>query len=254
MFCIHGFPTSSWDFDPLWLPLAKHFELVAPDLIGLGMSEKKEKNINISLQADMVENLADELGVKEAHLLAHDLGDTVALELLARQMEGKNSVQWKSIIMLNGGIFSDAYKPRLIQKMMVSPFGPIVARLTTKYTFQQNMRNIFGKSHPPDQEFIDGFWKLMRSEGSIGLMPYILRYMKERTTHKDRWENVMRKGKLPMLLINGAQDPISGKHIYEQYLKEVPKPNAVLLADAGHYPHVEEPERVLDAIQVFHKF
>ena len=35
-------------------------------------------------QADIAEELLSQLGVKETHVLAHDYGDTVAQELLAR--------------------------------------------------------------------------------------------------------------------------------------------------------------------------
>lgn len=38
------------------------------------------------LQAEMFESLLMELNVKEVNILAHDLGDTVAMEMLARQV------------------------------------------------------------------------------------------------------------------------------------------------------------------------
>jgi esterase/lipase superfamily enzyme len=39
------------------------------------------------MQADMFENLLTSSNVKEVNILAHDLGLTVALELLARQVK-----------------------------------------------------------------------------------------------------------------------------------------------------------------------
>ena len=35
--CIHGFPTSSWDFAPLWDRLTDRFNVLAHDLVGLGI-------------------------------------------------------------------------------------------------------------------------------------------------------------------------------------------------------------------------
>ena len=46
-------------------------------------------NYTVTLQADMFENLLTSLNVKEVNILAHDLGLTVALELLARQVNVK---------------------------------------------------------------------------------------------------------------------------------------------------------------------
>ena len=40
----------------------------------------------MNLQADMFEDLLASMKVKEVNILAHDLGLTVALELLARQV------------------------------------------------------------------------------------------------------------------------------------------------------------------------
>ena len=40
----------------------------------------------MNLQADMFEDFLTSLNIKEVNILAHDLGLTVALELLARQV------------------------------------------------------------------------------------------------------------------------------------------------------------------------
>jgi pimeloyl-ACP methyl ester carboxylesterase len=45
-------------------------------------------------------------------------------------------------------------------------------------------------------------------------------------------------------LINGALDPVSGRHMAERFAELVPNADIVLLEEAGHYPHVEVPERV----------
>lgn len=84
LLCIHGFPSSSWDFEVLWPDLTKQFDVIAHDLIGLGKSEKPQKPLSINLQANVIEALLFNLGIQEAHILAHDLGDTIAQELLAR--------------------------------------------------------------------------------------------------------------------------------------------------------------------------
>ena len=55
------------------------------DFLGFGFSDKPENHTyTISEQAIVVEALLLNLGVKSCHILSHDYGDTVALEILAR--------------------------------------------------------------------------------------------------------------------------------------------------------------------------
>jgi len=252
LICIHGFPTSSWDFAPLWDKLTDRFDVLAPDLIGLGRSDKPNQNISISMQADVIEALAIDQGIYRAHILAHDLGDTIAQELLARQSEHKSHVKWLSCVFLNGGIFPEVHRPRFIQKMLSSPLGYLVAKLSTERTFRRNMRNIFSRQHPPDEEFIHESWQLLIENGGIQMLPRLIRYMNERWEHRDRWVMPLERNKIPMRLINGILDPVSGLHAANHFKEVVPNPDVVLLENAGHYPHVEVPEEVWSAFMDFH--
>ena len=87
---IHGFPTSSWDWAPLWPALSESHRLVAMDLLGFGYSAKPlHHRYSILEQADLCEALVSDRKLDRFHVLAHDYGDTVAQELLARQNEGR---------------------------------------------------------------------------------------------------------------------------------------------------------------------
>lgn len=251
LICIHGFPTSSWDFAPLWERLTDRFDVLAHDLVGLGRSDKPNQDVSIALQADIVESLAMDQGIYKAHLLTHDLGDTVAQELLARQMENKSHVQWLSCVFLNGGIFPEAHRPRLIQKLLISPVGLLVAKLATERTFRRNMRSIFSQQYPPEEVFIRDSWRLLTENSGLQMMPRLIRYMNERWQHRDRWVSPL-ESRIPIRLINGALDPVSGIHAANYYKEVVPNPDVVVLDDVGHYPHVEKPEDVWDAFMEFH--
>lgn len=56
---------------------------------------------------------------------------------------------------------------------------------------------------------------------------------------------------LPMRLIDGPEDPVSGRPMAERYRELVPRPDVVLLEGIGHYPQVEDPDGVLRALQEF---
>ena len=82
---IHGFPTASWDWHKLWHELGQRFDVVAPDMLGFGFSDKpRDYDYSLVDQATLHETLLAELGISSVHILAHDYGDSVAQELLAR--------------------------------------------------------------------------------------------------------------------------------------------------------------------------
>ena len=55
---IHGYPTSSYDWHPLWAPLATRHRLIAPDLLGMGFSDKPaDHTYGIENHADLLEAL-----------------------------------------------------------------------------------------------------------------------------------------------------------------------------------------------------
>ena len=79
-------------------------------------------------------------------------------------------------------------------------------------------------------------------------MHRLIYYMVERRTNRDRWVGALTQAQIPLRLIDGMLDPISGACMVERYEQLVPQADIVRLADVGHYPQVEAPERVLAAI------
>lgn len=75
--------------------------------------------------------------------------------------------------------------------------------------------------------------------------------MAERRTHRERWVGALLTTKVPMRLVDGALDPVSGAHLAARYRDLVPDPDVVLLPRVGHYPQVEDPAGVLAAYLAF---
>ncbi len=244
---LHGFPTSSLDFAPIWEPLSARFQVVAHDLIGLGWSAKPRRPLSVALQADALESLLAELRIERAHLLAHDLGDTVAQELMARQIDGSGRVSWASVTLLNGGLFPETHRALLVQKLLLSPLGPVLARLSPRRRFDASFRAIFGPETQPSRAFLDDAWFLLTRGGGRAMLPRLIRYIAERRERRERWVGALTAAPAPVRLVVGSLDPISGRHMAERYRELVRDPDLVLLDRLGHYPHVEDPEAVLAA-------
>ena len=101
---LHGYPGSSFDLAGVLPRLGRPW--IAPDLLGYGFSDKPT-DVTYSLfeQADLVERVVAEAGVGRVVLLAHDMGTTVASELLARQHEGRLGFEVEQVFLTNGSIF-----------------------------------------------------------------------------------------------------------------------------------------------------
>jgi pimeloyl-ACP methyl ester carboxylesterase len=255
---LHGFPTSSWDWHALHEPLSRRFRVVAPDFLGFGYSSKpRTVRYTIGLQADLVEALLAHLGLARAHLLAHDYGDTVAQELLARGTEraaaGRAGAQIASACLLNGGLFPETHRARFIQKLLASRAGPLVARCIDRRSFERSFAAIFGAATRPDAAALAEWWAIVSEGDGHLLAPRLLGYMEERRRMRARWVGALAGASVPIRLIDGLDDPVSGAHMVRRYRELVPAPDVVELAGIGHYPQCEAPRAVLEAFLHFHE-
>lgn len=249
---IHGYPTASWDWHRVWPALVQRFRVIAFDMIGFGFSAKPRRySYSIRDQASLHEQLLRELGLERVHILAHDYGDSVAQELLARQLEGSNRLDVRSVAFLNGGLIPGTHRPRLIQKLLNSPLGGIAARMISRSRFGKSFSAVFAPAAQPTSQDLDQFWRLLNHNHGMRVQREIARYQTERMQLRDRWVGALQQSAVPLRFICGAEDPVSGAHVAESYRELVPDPDVVMLTGVGHYPQIEAPEEVLQALGDF---
>lgn len=251
LLCIHGFPTASWDWHRLWPDLTRRFDVIAPDLLGFGFSAKpRGHDYTIAGQADLIDALLARLGVSSVAILAHDYGVSVAQELLARQDGAGRAPGIRSVTLLNGGLFPEATYPLLIQKALKNRIaGPLLARLLSERMFRRSFSRIFARDHRPSDAELADFWRLIAHNDGARVAHLVSRYQDERRVYRERWTAALRDADVPLRLIVGAEDPISGLTIARRYREVVPAPDVVVLDGVGHYPQVEAPADVIAAIR-----
>jgi pimeloyl-ACP methyl ester carboxylesterase len=256
LLCIHGFPTASFDWQRMWSSLTKHFRVISLDLLGFGFSSKPRRHrYSVLEQADIITAMLESLDIRQVHLLAHDLGDSIAQECLARQETSTEAPSFniKSICFLNGGLFPEAHRPRLIQTLLRGPLGPLLVHGLNEKKFNQSFAAVFGANTQPGAEELSDFWQLIALNNGQKLAHRLLQYIPERHKYRERWLKAMRETHIPMRLINGLDDPVSGRHLMERYRELIPSPDVVELEGIGHYPQIEAPGAVLAAFLDFHK-
>ncbi|QHS10645.1 alpha/beta fold hydrolase [Sinimarinibacterium sp. NLF-5-8] len=251
---LHGYPTASWDFVHLWPALCSRFaHVIAPDLLGFGYSAKpRAHDYSLMEQADLCEALLAHCGVIQVHLLVHDYSVSIAQELLARQLE-RGTPQIQSVIFLNGALFPESHRATALQKLMKSPLGPLCSFMFTERHFIAPFKRIFGARSQPTPIELHDFWQLIRHNDGHFALPHLLHYIDDRRQYRARWVGALQSTRVPMRLINGPDDPVSGAHMAQRYRELVPEADVISLPGIGHYPQVEAPDRVLRHLADFYR-
>jgi pimeloyl-ACP methyl ester carboxylesterase len=252
---IHGYPFNSFDWARIWPTLTQRFTVIAPDMMGMGFSAKPVAyEYSVHDHADMHEALLAHLGIDNAHILAHDIGDSVGQELLARHEFGQpayGALSIDSITWLNGGLFVETYTPRAAQKLMsATPLGDILSPMQksplSRRLLEPTLREMFGPNTKPTRHMMDVFNQILDYNDGRRVLHKVGRFIGNRYTHRNRWVRAMRQTKVPMRLIDGPVDPNSGAHMARRYAEVIPHPDVVMLADdIGHWPQLEAPDAVL---------
>ena len=245
---LHGFPTSSYDWHLIWPELSSDYRLIAMDMLGFGFSDKPDNiQYSISLQTDILEALLKELDIKKVHLLAHDYGDNVAQEIIARDIENKIDYLPKvtSIMLLNGGLFPETHQATTIQNLLRSPMGGIISSFTNSTLFEKTFSKVFGKNtQPSKQELIDQWYLICQNNGhKIGHK--LTHAQDDREMNRQRWVGALETSSLPIVFLNGLQDPVTGMETVERYEELIPNPKVIKLDSVGHYPQLENPTEVI---------
>lgn len=254
---IHGFPTASWDWAHQWEALCARYRVAALDMIGFGFSAKpRDYDYSIQDQADLHEAWFEKLGLTRIHILAHDYGDTVAQELLARFIDrktaGRPGLEIASVCFLNGGLFPEQHKATFTQRLLHSPIGGLLSRAMTRERFEKGLGEVFGPDTQPTKRVYDAFWTLATENGGMPAIGHkLIRYIAERRATRERWVGALINSPVPLRVIDGALDPVSGRHMAEHYMALIPNPDVVMIDTVGHYPQLEAPDLVLDAFLEF---
>ena len=246
---LHGFPSSSHDWEALLPALARRHRVLALDFLGFGASEKPpEHDYSIAEQADVVQAVWAHERVDATALLVHDYAVTVAQELLARRAEGALRTELASLRFLNGGLYADVYRPLPGQLALLDPeLGPKISAQLNREAFVEGLRATFAEGFDSTGAR-EQMWEAMsRAQGQLSIHR-LIRYMSERQQHAERWQRALESADVPLAFVWGMLDPISGAHMAQRIRERLPRAPLTALERVSHWPMLEAPERVSEAI------
>jgi pimeloyl-ACP methyl ester carboxylesterase len=122
---LHGFPSSSYDWR-LLLERESDPAVLAFDCLGFGLSEKPAgHDYTLGEQADIAEALWRLHGDgRSVFLVGHDMGTSVATELMARDIDGALEMEVRGALLFNGSMIRGQPAPRSPSACCAAPLAP----------------------------------------------------------------------------------------------------------------------------------
>lgn len=233
----HGYPCSSYQFRNLMPALAERWRLVAPDFPGFGYSGTPDGfNYGFDGYADVLERLADRLGLERYVLYLHDYGSQIGLRLAIRAPE-----RVAALVIQNGDIYEDTLGPKYqgLKDYWAEPTPAAREKLEAAVSeagfrdeFLNEVRPEIAARIPPDLWKLH--WPLMdtpkRREMSVALMEGL----RANLDWFPRYQAYLREHRPPTLIVWGPQDGYMPEASARAYLRDLPNAELHLL-DGGHW-------------------
>jgi pimeloyl-ACP methyl ester carboxylesterase len=118
--------------------------------------------------------------------------------------------------------------------------------VSNERSFTWQFRRIFSEGHPLTDDEAADQWALLARDGGARIMHRLIYYLDERERLTERWHGAFRDWPQPLHLAWGLQDPIATTNVLAG-LRELRDCPLTELPDLGHYPQIEEPERIAAA-------
>lgn len=85
---LHGWPTSSYLWRKVITPLSKAHHIIAPDLVGFGLSDKPlNVSYNVEYHSTILNEFLNKLDIRKVDMVVHDLGGTIGLSWALQNQE-----------------------------------------------------------------------------------------------------------------------------------------------------------------------
>lgn len=253
---IHGYPTMSFDYAPLFNELKNDFYVCALDTPGYGFSDKPKDGYDYSIDDDarLVDFYIREVaGLKEFSLLTHDKGDSVGLALLQiYQAYSAKPYIIRHHFITNGNIYLPLAQLTSGQKLLLNPLsGPVLSALMDGPQMAAGMADTTYTPALPASE-VEALASIFDYQGGTKVEHAIIQYLDERKANEVTWLEFLGRSDIPTTLIWGELDAIAPTvvpdFVWENYLQARAVPAFYWrIPCANHYLQVDQPE-VLAAI------
>jgi pimeloyl-ACP methyl ester carboxylesterase len=247
---IHGMAGSSATWQAIIPRLSKKFRVIAPDLLGHGVSAKPRGDYSLGAFAVFLRDLLDELGVDRATVIGQSLGGGIAMQFAHQHRD-----YCERLALIGSGGLGPDLSPLL--RMLSAPGAEFVLPVVAPQPVL-NLGNKIGSwltSAGIQSPRAGQMWHAYSSLSDAQTRRAFLRTLRSVVDYRGQAVSALNKlhvaQGLPALLIWGDNDRIIPvAHAYAAH-DAVPGSRLEVLEGVGHFPHVEAPMAVADILETF---
>ncbi len=252
---LHGFPTSCYDWRGVIDVLSREHHCISFDMVGYGLSDKPVAfGYSLFQQTDVAEGLARALRITQAHVVGHDVGQTVLAELLAREEESRMAFRILSSTVLNGSTLKEMATLTRFQRLLgnnetLAQAITICESLGANYV--EGLKGIMKRPDAVTDEDATVMLELLLYQDGNRRLPAVAAHMRERYLHKDRWLGALKRTRAPIQIVWADGDPVANIDMGRALRKEIPQARYTELSGLGHFLIIEDPVSVAEHISRF---
>jgi pimeloyl-ACP methyl ester carboxylesterase len=245
---IHGMVNSSRHWERVALRLADRYTVVAPDLIGHGDSAAVRGDYSLGAHASSIRDLLTTIGIERATVVGHSLGGGIAMQFFYQFPQ-----RVERLALISSGGLGHEVSPMLRGAALPGSATGIslVANRRVRSLIDRAGRRMraLGRRNGVYLQAIARAMRPLEEAASRRAFVHTLRGVID--VHGQRVSAVDRLyllGELPTLIVWGERDnTIPMAHGLEAH-SQIPNSRFVTLPKAAHFPNLEDPEGLADAL------
>jgi len=230
---LHGFASNLEIWGTVEPALADSTRVLSLDLKGFGQSSRYPGDYSRQAQQDLVLALMDELGIERASLVAHSMGSAVALGLAAQVPD-----RIERVALLGAWVFEEQV-PWSFRDARQPGLGEGIFGIWFEEHLDLRMRYGF---YDPDthvtEAVLDHARAGLRRPGARAAALATVRGL-----DLVGLEAELAAVHAPVRLIHGADDPVARLAFAERLAARLADTELFVVAECGHFPMLEAPER-----------
>ena len=247
---IHGMAGSSATWRAIIPQLSKKYRVIAPDLLGHGMSAKPRGDYSLGAFAVFLRDLLDQLGVDRATVIGQSLGGGIAMQFAHQHRD-----YCERLVLIGSGGLGPDLSPVL--RMLSAPGAEFVLPVVAPQPLL-NLGNKLGSwltSAGIQAPRAGQMWHAYSSLSDARTRQAFLRTLRSVVDYRGQSVSALNKlhltAGLPTVLIWGDHDRIIPvAHAYAAH-DALEGSRLEVLEGIGHFPHVEAPAAVADILENF---
>jgi len=252
---LHGLPTSSRQFEPLFARLADRYHLVAPDYPGFGHSDwpdPKRFAYTFDHIAEVMNHFTEALGLSRYTLYMHDYGGPVGFRMALAHPNRVAALIVQDAAGHNEGLGANWNTRREFWKDRAAHEDALRTNLLSLPT----TRTRHVGSDPNVERYDPSLWTdefyFLNQPGQADIQSDLFYDYRTNVDAYPKWGAWMQKAQPRLLVIWGKYDLSFDPGEPERYRKDVPHAEVHVL-DAGHFALDTKPDEIAALVREFMK-